>query len=145
MLLLRRINQLRKVLFLGRVIIVALLEFNVFLSLPYPFKLFLQINLFLARIHHLESISNQVFFDNVVQRSVSRKAWRMVDLQKIAPILVVYHKIKAKQLKAHIEVRLLWAADLIVCNQHRLSRNQSFNDLILYLTPERIGFIAHFL
>ena len=65
------IDEIDEMLLFDSIIIVPMFKFYIFFSLPEPLKLVLQVDLILARSHHLQSVSNQIFLNDMIQRSVS--------------------------------------------------------------------------
>lgn len=91
-------------------IIAALLELDELFTLLHSLQFLHTPQLLLCGVHHQQRIFYEVLLDNVIQGSVSRETRSVIDLQKKNPILVVNHKVKPQQLKAHIRSSLLRTA-----------------------------------
>lgn len=126
-------------------VVSSLLELDELLPLFDALQLLHAPQFLLRGVHHQQRILNQILLYDVIERSVGGKARSVVDFQEKHPILVVDHEVEPEQLEAHIGSGLLWAAEFVISKQVRLSSQDGLDDVVLDLTPIRIGTIAHLL
>lgn len=72
-------------------------------------------------IHQNKSIPNEVVFDQLIQRSISRKTGCVVNFKEITFVVCIYHEVKSQHLKTHIVFQIVGLTDAVLMLQMGLS------------------------
>ena len=65
-------------------------------------------------VHQNESVSDKVVFHKLIQRSISGKAWGMVDLKQVTLVVGINHKVKPQNFKTHVVLQVMRLTDPIL-------------------------------
>ena len=98
-----------------------------------------------VNIHEIQGIPNQITFNQLIKRSVSGKAGRMIDLEQMTLIVTIKHKVKSKYLKAHIGSNITWLTHPVLMLEVRLARNHGLDNDLLNISPKLMRLQAHVL
>ena len=109
---------------------------NLFISSCFHFSL-----PFFGSIHEVQCISNQIFLDVSVERSVSCETGSVVDFEEIRIEFMINHNIKSQNFKAHVIGKVIRVHVGDRGTQDRITCDDSLNKKVVYFLLQLIDVV----